>query len=454
MPKRKRDADSTPTGSRALDIRISSLKIRIEQGASLLKKALNLARGFERQKLGRRQKAASKEPKTLLRLREEVIVLRQLDVGIVAERQLIKRLGKVKRITENSAYAHGYGEKDVEGPKHGAEANVVGRLMNSNPVKECLPGVIEGVFEVLGIEQKGDKSKHEESNGERAAKKETSESRKAYASELFRAEDDQWSGSESENNVDVSMDGTDPEDAIDDQNPASSGDMSPTKGSAGCTDFSGFSDRIAISSEGGSEKEDFFDRKTATQIEMNHEKTSRASLLIPLSSPSPTPFDSPKPQKKEIATRPSSSAVPLPSLMMGGYYSGSESASDIEDNRTKVRKNRRGQRERQKIAEAKFGVAAKHLTKQDNGNRNAGWDPKRGATDGKMNSKGGMRIGRPSNTKGPTGSNGDVLGARKNLKEKVKDGPLHPSWEAAKKRKAQSKITINGNVMGKKITFD
>lgn len=154
---------------------------------------------------------------------------------------------------------------------------------------------------------------------------------------------------------------------------------------------------------------------------------------------------------------------------MGGYYSGSSSGgSDIEDTtNNKQRKNRRGQRARQKIAEMKFGAAAKHVAKQKNGGqRNAGWDPKRGATatdGGRFNAKGRVRIVRPENssgkgftTAGATGANGDVLGARKR-EVVVKDGPMHPSWEAARKRKEQgSKISIDtkGGGIGKKITFD
>jgi hypothetical protein len=153
--------------------------------------------------------------------------------------------------------------------------------------------------------------------------------------------------------------------------------------------------------------------------------------------------------------------------MMGGYYSGSSSGSDIEDTTSnKQRKNRRGQRARQKIAEMKFGAAAKHVAKQKGGGqRNAGWDPKRGATatDGngwKFNAKGRVRIARgvgggKVSTAGATGANGDVLGARK--REGVKEGPMHPSWEAARKRKEQgSRISINtnGGGVGKKITFD
>jgi len=86
MPKRKRDvdSDSPPASQSVISRELSRLTNTINQGTSSLKKALVLARGFERQKLGRRQKAANNEPQTLLKLREEVIVLKGLDLGVVA----------------------------------------------------------------------------------------------------------------------------------------------------------------------------------------------------------------------------------------------------------------------------------------------------------------------------------------------------------------------------------
>jgi hypothetical protein len=42
-------------------------------------------------------------------------------------------------------------ESRVKGPKAGAEANVVGMLMNSNPVKEVMPGLMSGIYGCLGL---------------------------------------------------------------------------------------------------------------------------------------------------------------------------------------------------------------------------------------------------------------------------------------------------------------
>jgi len=171
----------------------------------------------------------------------------------------------------------------------------------------------------------------------------------------------------------------------------------------------------------------------------------------------------------------------LPGLSHATYFSGDESASDLDE---KPRKNRRGQRARQKIAEAKYGAKAKHVEKNE---RKKGWDAKRGAVDtdngARMNRKARREAEKGLKAKGgrgpvmsgenaaPLGNNrlggGDVGAAKANgdaaraqgvKKGPKKDdaGPLHPSWEAAKKAKESKKLKIDlgGAKTAKKITFD
>lgn len=82
--KRKRsesedsDAPGAPQLDRASKIRKSRLEAKIDQGVKQIQQALKLARGFERQKLGRRQKTAKtkKDAADSTRLEEEVKVLK------------------------------------------------------------------------------------------------------------------------------------------------------------------------------------------------------------------------------------------------------------------------------------------------------------------------------------------------------------------------------------------
>lgn len=167
MPKRKRGEEGTPDvddveDDHALRIRKSRLIAQTEQGNILLHRSLKVARGFERQKLGRRQKAAKENPPELLRLKEEVIALKQLDLVKTAENYLLKELVRTKRIREAPAFVGRYG-KDAEGKvqrvKAGTEANVVGRLMNSNPVKEVLPKIMSKIYSCLGLDERPSSTK-------------------------------------------------------------------------------------------------------------------------------------------------------------------------------------------------------------------------------------------------------------------------------------------------------
>lgn len=158
------------------------------------------------------------------------------------------------------------------------------------------------------------------------------------------------------------------------------------------------------------------------------------------------------------AARPGDSTF-LPTLM-GGYISGSESASDIDA----PPKKRRGQRARQAIWEKKYGTKAKHLQNQAaNGGRDAGWDMKRGAVgpedqgrkpwkkDGRAPAGAGGRGGY-SQGRGEANSHQESRPAPppKPVK-KDNEGPLHPSWEARKKAKDQQKGVA---FAGSKIVFD
>lgn len=169
--------------------------------------------------------------------------------------------------------------------------------------------------------------------------------------------------------------------------------------------------------------------------------------------------------KKPPSTAPNSTTF-LPSLAMG-YWSGSESAEDLSDEGPMTRKNRMGQQARRALWEKKFGKNANHVKKQPQ-DRDEGWDARKGASAGDARGKRGRGRGsgdskvargrdKARSGRGPmsSGANSDPVGlkqARPILKAKAAgDGPLHPSWEAAKKAKEQKKMVP---FQGKKVVFD
>lgn len=173
---------------------------------------------------------------------------------------------------------------------------------------------------------------------------------------------------------------------------------------------------------------------------------------------------SPEPESKAFVSKAAANARKtstfLPSLTMGGYWSGSESLPSDEEIDVAPRKNRRGQRARQQLWEKKFGGRAKHLQNKDaagNGSRNEGWDPKRGAQVAGDKRFGQRRTGKhtvPDAKRRSEGNaisaNGVDLGPSRQVK-RDDQGPLHPSWEAAKQRKEQR---ATAPFQGKKVVFD
>ncbi|KAL2149308.1 hypothetical protein VTH82DRAFT_8656 [Thermothelomyces myriococcoides] len=249
-------------------------------------------------------------------------------------------------------------------------------------------------------------------------------------------------------------DGSDEEEDLDPMEVTSDDSESGSSSSSSEDDFNGFSDDADGQQSSASDDESVSEAESSTSSESR----------------------SPPPKKAKSAKgslRPTDSTF-LPTLM-GGYISGSESASDVDV--APKRKNRRGQRARQAIWEKKYGDKARHLQKAAQG-RDAGWDPKRGAVDGESKPwKRGIRNPLLEKDKAKTpGANEtkstDEKKQPQNEKKQQKDekkqpgtekkkpaerkrddtGPLHPSWEA--KRKAKEKQQLSAPFQGKKIVFD
>ncbi|KAK2761606.1 hypothetical protein FQN54_001434 [Arachnomyces sp. PD_36] len=446
MPKRKlnetSDAYSGPNPkSRRSQSQTARLEQTIENGTLMLHRALKTSRGFERQKLGRRQKTArqKKEDEDGRRLDEEVKALKSLDLGVVAERHLYKQLKKTKRIAESPAFAELAPKKHEEPSKDPAVCNVTARLFNSNPVRDVMPGIMGGIRNILGLDDAGAAGKQkgakntvlENGKGESTARKER---QRSPAQDQALSDDD------------ISM-----SDADD-------------------IDLSQYNTRLAPSgseSDGGD-----MDDQVAVPRQGRYDPAADLSL-----SPSPSedesedslPATAVKTGRKMPKEDQPSSTTFLPSLMMGGYWSGSESGDDDIDGADVApkRKNRMGQQARRQLWEKKYGSGAKHLQKQkqnESKSRDHGWDARKGASSrddfrGKRGRGrgGGFGSGRssredrkPGKEQG-TSSNAEPIGQRKPSAKDLAQKPLHPSWEAAKKTKEQK-----GQVafQGKKVVFD
>lgn len=178
--------------------------------------------------------------------------------------------------------------------------------------------------------------------------------------------------------------------------------------------------------------------------------------------------DRKKREKKEKKEKKQKDKLALPALATG-YYSGGESDSDVDKDEvvqqaTKVRKNRRGQRARQKIWEKKFGTGANHVKKEservksDKERKKLEFEErarkrmeKQKIIDEKnlRRGYGGYKDMYDRNNSGSSSNNNNRYDSPQPQADKPEK--LHPSWEA--KKKAEESLQ-NVKFSGKKITFD
>jgi hypothetical protein len=353
-----------------------------------------------------------------------------------AQRYLLKQLQKTKRIAESPEYARLAKTASVStsGPRDPAEANVTARLFKSNPVQSALPEILDGIRSLLGLDEdpkNQNTNKKFEKNEKVKENKQTTQVQRPES-----VSDDELDENPKPNRGHV-------------------GDISNGDGSdAESLEFAQFDDRLASASDDSDSEMDLDTNPTNRPYDATADLSISSGSESEASSKSP-PASKIKGRQKLRADEAPKDTTFLPSLMMGGYWSGSESAEDSDTPKgPPQRKNRMGQQARRALAEKKYGSGAKHLqndNRKGNNGKNAGWDSRRGATNGSDS--------RPRWGKGQTGRPFDKGGNRGDRMENpVQRGapsnanaPLHPSWEAARKAKIEKS---QASFQGKKITFD
>ncbi|KAK4126845.1 Bud-site selection protein [Parathielavia appendiculata] len=476
MPKRKRDES------------VDALFFRYRTD---LFHALKTAKGFERQRQSKRLHDPATDADKRARIENEVVVLKSLDLHQTAHAHLCSSLLKIKAVAESDRLPNeikaSVPKPDLTDEEKALLHNVTSSLFNRAEVRGVVEKAVEAVCRALGVpvpEKRGKvkKDKEAKEGGKKAGKgdkvkdgAEEKEKKKiwekvdhidqAVGGEVADEEEkaisqlDQLlgldSGEEKDEDEEVVLikgrtrkptraeldpmeittdEEGDDEDDDEDLDPMEITDEEEGAGSSEA-EFNGFSDPDEEAQQSSAS-----DDEDASDAEGSASSVSRS------------------PPAKRVATskkttgglKPTDSTF-LPSLM-GGYISGSESASDV-DVAPQSRKNRRGQRARQAIWEKKYGNKAKHLQKPANG-RDAGWDLKRGAVDGDSKPwKRGIRNPLLDKSRG-SGANETELGPpKKEPPPRKRDdaGPLHPSWEAKRLAKAKQQTAA---FQGKKITFD
>ncbi|KAE8344606.1 Bud-site selection protein [Aspergillus arachidicola] len=454
MPKRKlSDVDSGP--KRTYNVQTMRLTQKFEQGVVLLSRALKVAKGFERQKLSRREKTAKSQgsSEALQKIAEEIAFIKSLDPTATAQKYLFKQLFKTKRISEAPAFIQFKEAKNIstEGPQSTAEANVTARLYKSNPVKNAFPNIMTDIRKLLGVEEvaSGKKEKGKEEKGKEAGSKESATKTKTEQRAVS------VSDSEPEDpRIAAAAAKFDEEEGDERSEGGEESEGDEVMSDAESIDYAQFDSRLAPGSE--DEDEECADGAASddggSDGGVNLQTPSDMSI-----SRSPSPDSPPaKKQKAKSSTSsaPATSTTFLPSLTMGGYFSGSESEPEDIDGQQPRRKNRMGQQARRALWEKKYGSGANHVKQQQQQqkrSRDSGWDMRRGATDGSEGPRGRRGQGRGPAGRSQHGGDRPQRGPPAQRRKPEDDKPLHPSWEAAKRAKEQKATAA---FQGKKVTFD
>ncbi|KAB8263915.1 Bud-site selection protein [Aspergillus pseudonomiae] len=443
MPKRKlSDVDSGP--KRTYNVQTMRLTQKFEQGVVLLSRALKVAKGFERQKLSRREKTAKSQgsSEALQKIAEEIEFIKSLDPTATAQKYLFKQLFKTKRISEAPAFIQFKESKNIsaEGPRSTAEANVTARLYKSNPVKNAFPNIMTDIKKLLGVEDVagGKKEKSKEAGSKENAPKTKTEQRAVSVSDS-EPEDPRIAAAVAKFDEEEGVEGEESEEGDEVMSDAES------------IDFAQFDSRLAPGSE--DEDEDGADGAASDDDGSDGGVSLKAPSDMSISrSPSPDSPPAKKAKSSKTLSAPATSTTFLPSLTMGGYFSGSESEPEDIEGQQPRRKNRMGQQARRALWEKKYGSGANHVKQQQNQqkrSRDNGWDMRRGATDGSEGPRG--RRGQGRGARPQYGGDRPQRGPPVQRRKPEDDKPLHPSWEAAKRAKEQK---VTAAFQGKKVTFD
>ncbi|KAK9470403.1 Bud-site selection protein [Dipodascopsis tothii] len=321
-------ADDGKVAERVTELKRKLVENKIFFYEKSLGRAVKKAKTFEVQKLVRKIKDSRTAGKDVAKLEKELEVLKGLDHADVAKTGLQKRLSKNPRLA-------GVVAKPAKGDADDSvRSDAVSKVMRAKAVQTALKDALDGVSVILSVAD--------------GARKQ--QSRRALAAKA-RARDGDDADTES-------------------------GDESDDADDAG-SDAEAGSDAAAGSDVDSDELAEM-DAMVAGSSDESDGETPQwpAAGDVSLSEAESEPEPAPKPKKakesktkvpKAVAKDPKKTIV-LPSLNVG-YISPTELTSDEDLSDTgalqaKPRKNRRGQRARQKIWEQKYGKNAAHVKKQ------------------------------------------------------------------------------------------
>lgn len=349
---------------------------------------------------------------------------------------------KTKRIAESDAFNEFKQNRNIStaGPGNVAEANVTARLFKTKPVQGATTGIMGGVRRVLGLEESEGKKNQSAAprDGGGAKKSSTGLGQEDRVSKQEDTEEE-WEG------IVTSDDNDDDDDSLD----YSQFDSRLAPGSDSESDPNEPDPERPSSVESSEDEVEVEEEEDDDNEEGGEEDAEEEDATSPQSQSLSPP---PKKPKSNPPPAPTTKTTFLPSLSMGGYFSGSESEPSDTEEVAPQRKNRMGQQARRALWEKKYGARANHVQKekrQEKSNRDSGWDLRRGATG--PDGRGPGKRGRGQRMDGGGGHREKGREWKPAKKQEDNNKPIHPSWEAARKAKEQKETAA---YQGKKVVFD
>ncbi|KAK9479674.1 Bud-site selection protein [Lipomyces japonicus] len=445
----KHEANKKELLDKAHELKRKLVEQKIYYWMKEVTRGLKKARPQETQKIVRKLKEANAAKNEILikRLEEELLIIKSLDAAEVAQAHVWKKCKKhrflyaSKLLPDESPIL----ERDSNASDHKvsttlpAQADLIARLFKNKLLQTTITNAMEGIISAAELAMNSSKKvkKVEAQVGSGLDEHDGSD----QDNEHDEVAEIDSSGEDSENDGSRLQDDHDDDELVD-------------------VDLDEFSGMIANDSD---DSADASDREVASDIDYNEITSDEGEPDF--ENDEPTRFDDNIPEKatkkvKQISKSETERKKPivLPSLNVG-YISASDDEfeqgydddndeQELSKSLKPARKNRRGQRARQKIWEQKYGKKAKHVAKEESERRakeQEKFEKKKARYLAKLRE---AEVNNTNNT--PLGTRSTVPDPAALVKQAKADPnkPIHPSWAA---RQAKSKPV---DFKGKKVVFD
>ncbi|KAK9389851.1 Bud-site selection protein [Lipomyces mesembrius] len=443
---------------RALELKRKLVEHRIYYWIKELGRSLKKAKPFEIQRIVRRLKEARTTNKEdeILKHEQELLVIKVLDSNGIAQAHLWKRLRRNRFLYASQLLPYSPPIVEMEKSEKGEDTakpelaaikqDIIARLFKTKIVQTVVVEAIDGIVTAVQLAHNSLDNKKETKNQRQARKAPQSDN----ADEGSNVEDrDEVSDSNDEEQGSDEADGDkadDDKEGSEDEDRESSSEM----------DTSQYEGLIVNESDEGEIEGDADDRYidyneiSDEDPELQYESDGQEESVSPLEFVVKQAKSWTKPFKKEVEIRKTdvkkAKTIVLPSLNVG-YVSPSESDDDFYDEEHNAkqrpptqtqRKNRRGQRARQKIWEQKYGNSAAHLKKKEQ-ERAEKEERKQWRRRKRLAQRGQQEVDKVTDS---------AFKDQKSEHQAVENKPLHPSWAARQQKNKHI------DFKGKKIVFE